>query len=59
MNGTRQELPRSVSDIVLFGIIFIGFVIAAAGLVTTTLAVAVLGAFLMLFGLCSFMLKGG
>ena len=59
MNGTREELPRSIADIVLFAMVFVGFVLAAAGLVTTTLAVAVLGVLLMLLGLCSFMLKGG
>lgn len=57
MSG-HEHLQRGPVDFFLFGMMFLGFVMGAAGLVTTTPPVAVLGVALMLLGLCAFIIKG-
>jgi hypothetical protein len=58
MNRGTEELQRTPVDFILFAIIFIGFLVGAAGLVATIVPVAVSGALLMLLGFFSFILKG-
>lgn len=57
MSG-HEHLQRGPVDFILFGMMFFGFVMAAGGLVTTTIPVAVLGVTLLLLGLCAFIIKG-
>ena len=57
MNGNNDGFTRTPSDFILFAIVFVGFVLGAAGLVTTTVPIGVTGVIAMLLGFCGFMLK--
>lgn len=52
-----DKTQRTPSDIALFAINFVGFVVALAGLITNVVPVCVLGALMLLFGLSGFMVK--
>ena len=51
MNGATNGLHRNAADFVFFVVCFIGFVITAGGIITTTLWAAIFGILLMLVGL--------
>jgi hypothetical protein len=58
MNRSTDQLQRTTSDFILFAMVFVGFVIGAAGLVTTSIPGLVIGFLLMAMGFCGFMIKG-
>jgi putative effector of murein hydrolase LrgA (UPF0299 family) len=58
MNRNADDSQRTAGDFILFGILFVGFVLAAAGLVTSSVPGCVTGVLLMALGLAGFMLKG-
>jgi hypothetical protein len=57
MNRDTNELQRSPGEFILFAIIFLGFVLGAAGVVVSSVPAWLSGFFLMFLGLCYFMLK--
>ena len=57
MNKDLDQVERGPGDFILFGLAFVGFVMSAGGLVTTSIPVAVTGVIFMLLRACSFMLK--
>ena len=56
MNGKSEPLERSPGEFILFALVFVGFVIAAIGVVTTTAPVCVTGLILMGLGIGGFVL---
>jgi hypothetical protein len=57
MKRNADELPRSTGDFILFGLTVAGFVLATAGVITTSLPACLTGLFLLAVGVGSFMLK--
>ena len=57
MNGNTDGMERNPSEFVLFGMVFFGVVIIAAGLVGTSLLLAVAGGLLAGLGLGGFLLR--
>lgn len=51
MNGATDGLHRNAADIVFFVVCFLGFVLTAAGIITTTPWAAVLGMLIITVGL--------
>jgi len=57
MNRNAAEFQRTTADFVLFALMFIGFVVGAAGVVTTSVPACVTGLIFFGLGVLSFMLK--
>ncbi len=57
MNGKSDQLERSAGEFILFTLVFVGFVLAATGVVTTSPPACVTGLVLMGLGIGGFMLK--
>ena len=51
MNGTSNGLHRNAADFVFFVVCFLGFGLTAAGVVTLTPIIAVLGILVSIIGL--------
>jgi hypothetical protein len=58
MNGKPDQSQRSLADFVLFALMFFGFVLGAAGVVTSSVPASITGFVLMLLGAMSFSIKG-
>ena len=54
MNGPTDSLHRNPADIVFFIVCFLGFGLTVAGVITTTLAAAIVGILVSLVGLSYF-----
>ena len=57
MNENTQELKRTRSDFISFGVIFFGFVLAAGGMIVNSIGGSLTGVVLMLIGLLYFLLR--
>ena len=57
MNDGMDELNRSRSDFIQFAVIFIGFVLAVAGMITNSIRGALAGVILMAIGLAYFFFR--
>jgi hypothetical protein len=57
MNDRFEDRPRSSWDVVQFAITFFGLLITGAGIVSTSLALAVIGILLVVWGFGYFVLK--
>ena len=57
MNGNSDGMERTTGDFVLFGMMFFGGVIAAAGVVGVTVPLAITGAAVVGFGVLGLLLK--
>ena len=56
MNNKSDANGRRAEEYVLFGLAFVGCVVAASGVVVSSPAIAVIGTILTLFGLGCFLL---
>ena len=54
MNGYVDSSERKPSDFFFFALGFFGFLVAAAGIVLTSVACALVGAAILLLAICSF-----
>jgi hypothetical protein len=54
MNGYLDSSERKPSDFFFFALGFFGFLVAAAGIVLTSAAFALIGATILLLAICSF-----
>jgi hypothetical protein len=59
MNERTEQPTRSRGDFIHFGVMFVGFVLAAAGMITNCIPSAVTGLILLGEGLLYFSLTGG
>jgi len=57
MNETVESTDRKAKDYFLFGLVFWGLILAAAGVVMTSAITGVVGTFLVLLGLAFFLPK--
>lgn len=57
MNEQLDQTERSRWDFIHFGVMFLGFVLGAAGIVINSVAWSLVGLFLMLVGVLYFSLK--
>jgi len=57
MNDGMDELNRTPSDFIQFAVIFIGFVLAVAGMITSSIRGALVGVILMVIGLAYFFFR--
>jgi hypothetical protein len=58
MNGNSHDLERTTGDFILFALGFLGFVIGAAGLITSSIPGCAVGFGLLMLSVVSFMFKG-
>ena len=57
MNEHLDEFKRSVGDLILFGVTFLGFVVGVGGIIIDSGCTALFGFFLMAVCFCCFLLK--
>ena len=57
MNETVESTDRKAKDYFLFGLVFWGLILAAAGVVMTSAITGIVGTFLVLLGLAFFLPK--
>jgi hypothetical protein len=58
MNTNADPIERSTADFILFALMFIGFVVGAAGVITTSVPACVTGLILFGLGTLCFIIKG-